>query len=66
LEWLRPARDNVITQREAAEKIGVSDRWCLGIPRRSYEVLRYSRSRREMGFAVIQPNLPINVLKSID
>ena len=27
LEWLRRARDKVISQREAAEKIGVSERW---------------------------------------
>jgi predicted transcriptional regulator of viral defense system len=27
LEWLRRARDKLISQREAAEKIGVSDRW---------------------------------------
>ena len=27
LEWLKRAKDGVITQREAANKIGVSDRW---------------------------------------
>src|ERR1700680_4347786 len=27
LGWLKQARDKVITQREAAEKIGVSERW---------------------------------------
>ena len=27
LEWLKRARDKVISQREAARKIGVSDRW---------------------------------------
>ena len=27
LEWLKRAKDGVITQREAARKIGVSDRW---------------------------------------
>jgi transposase len=27
LEWLKRARDKVISQREAAEKIGVSERW---------------------------------------
>ena len=27
LEWLKRARDKVITQREAADKIGVSERW---------------------------------------
>src|ERR1700746_3479661 len=27
LEWLKRAEDGVITQREAAEKMGVSDRW---------------------------------------
>src|SRR3954447_20501935 len=27
LEWLKRTRDKIISQREAAEKIGVSDRW---------------------------------------
>jgi hypothetical protein len=27
LEWLKRAKDRVITQRQAAEKMGVSDRW---------------------------------------
>jgi hypothetical protein len=27
LEWLKRAQDGVVTQRQAAEKIGVSDRW---------------------------------------
>ncbi len=27
LEWLKRARDQVISQREAAEKIGISERW---------------------------------------
>src|SRR5208282_967585 len=27
LEWLKRARDGLITQREAANKMGVSDRW---------------------------------------
>ena len=27
LEWLKRARDKVISQREAAEKIGISERW---------------------------------------
>ena len=27
LEWLKRAQDGVITQRQAAEKMGVSDRW---------------------------------------
>lgn len=27
LEWLKRAKDKVVTQREAAERIGVSDRW---------------------------------------
>src|SRR3954453_5745537 len=27
LEWLKPARDKVIRPREAADSIGVSDRW---------------------------------------
>ena len=27
LEWLKRAKDGVITQREAANKMGVSDRW---------------------------------------
>jgi hypothetical protein len=27
LEWLKRARDGVVTQRQAAEKMGISDRW---------------------------------------
>jgi hypothetical protein len=27
LEWLKRAQDGVVTQREAAEKMGISDRW---------------------------------------
>ncbi len=27
LEWLKRARDGVITQQRAAEKMGVTDRW---------------------------------------
>jgi hypothetical protein len=27
LEWLKRVRDGVVTQRQAAEKMGVSDRW---------------------------------------
>ncbi len=27
LEWLKRARDGVVTQRRAAEKMGVTDRW---------------------------------------
>ena len=27
LEWLKRAKDGSMTQREAAEKMGVSDRW---------------------------------------
>jgi transposase len=27
LEWLKRAQDGVVTQRQAAEKMGVSDRW---------------------------------------
>jgi len=34
LEWLKRARDKVISQREAAEKIGVSDRWVRELLRR--------------------------------
>ena len=34
LEWLKRARDQVISQREAAEKIGVSDRWVRKLLRR--------------------------------
>ena len=34
LEWLKRARDKVISQREAAEKIGVSDRWVRKLLRR--------------------------------
>jgi transposase len=34
LEWLKRARDKVISQREAAEKIGVSERWVRKLLRR--------------------------------
>jgi transposase len=34
LEWLKRARDKVISQREAAEKIGVSQRWVRKLLRR--------------------------------
>src|ERR1700689_4907838 len=34
LEWLKRARDRLISQREAAEKIGVSDRWVRKLLRR--------------------------------
>ena len=27
LEWLKRAKDKVISQREAAQRMGVSDRW---------------------------------------
>ena len=27
LEWLKRAKDKVISQRKAAERMGVSDRW---------------------------------------
>jgi biotin operon repressor len=27
LEWLKRAKDGLISQREAAEELGVSDRW---------------------------------------
>jgi len=27
LEWLKKARDGLLTQRQAAEKMGVTDRW---------------------------------------
>src|SRR3979490_548950 len=27
LDWLKRAQDGVVTQRQAAEKMGVSDRW---------------------------------------
>jgi transposase len=34
LEWLKRAKDKVISQREAAEKIGVSERWVRKLLRR--------------------------------
>jgi predicted ArsR family transcriptional regulator len=34
LEWLKRARDGVVTQRQAAEKMGVSDRWVRRLLRR--------------------------------
>lgn len=27
LHWLKKAKDGLITQRQAAEKLGVTDRW---------------------------------------
>jgi hypothetical protein len=35
LEWLKRAQDEVVTQRQAAEKMGVSDRWVRTLLRRS-------------------------------
>jgi DNA-binding Lrp family transcriptional regulator len=37
LEWLKRARDGVITQRKAAEKMGVSERWAHELLRRMAE-----------------------------
>ena len=34
LEWLKRAKDGVITQREAANKMGVSDRWVRNLLKR--------------------------------
>ena len=34
LEWLKRAKDKVISQREAARKMGVSDRWVRKLLRR--------------------------------
>src|ERR1700677_3887922 len=34
LEWLKRARDGVVTQRQAAEKMEVSDRWVRRLLRR--------------------------------
>src|SRR6516164_9546040 len=34
LHWLRKAKDGSITQREAAKRIGVSDRWVRKLLRR--------------------------------
>jgi transposase len=34
LEWLKRARDGMVTQRQAAEKMGVSDRWVRKLLRR--------------------------------
>ena len=33
LNWLKQARDGSITQREAAERIGVSERWVWKLKR---------------------------------
>jgi transposase len=43
LEWLKRAEDGVITQREAAEKMGVSDRWVRTLLKR----------KRKQGDAVV-------------
>src|SRR6478672_7042483 len=37
LEWLKRARDGTITQRQAAEKMGVTDRWVRKLLRRMKE-----------------------------
>ena len=34
LEWLKRAKDKVISQREAAERIGISERWVRKLLRR--------------------------------
>src|ERR1035437_7777227 len=34
LEWLKRAKDGVVTQRQAASKMGVSDRWVRKLLRR--------------------------------
>ena len=34
LEWLKRARDGKMTQREAAERMGVSERWVRKLLRR--------------------------------
>jgi hypothetical protein len=31
LEWLKRAQDGLITQRQAAEKMGITDRWVRGL-----------------------------------
>ena len=37
LEWLKRAKDKVISQREAAERMGISDRWVRKLLRRMKE-----------------------------
>ena len=37
LDWLKRARDKKMTQREAAEKMGVSERWVRKLLRRMKE-----------------------------
>ncbi len=37
LEWLKQAKDKVIRQREAAERIGISERWVRKLLRRMKE-----------------------------
>jgi predicted DNA-binding protein (UPF0251 family) len=55
LEWLKRARDRVITQREAAEKIGVSQRWVRKLlrqmKRRGDEVVVHGLRGRAEGTA---------------
>lgn len=34
LEWLKRTKDKVISQREAAERIGISERWVRKLLRR--------------------------------
>lgn len=33
LDWLKKVRDGVITQRQAAEKMGITDRWVRTLAR---------------------------------
>ena len=48
LEWLKRAKDGVVSQRKAAEKIGVSDRW----------VRKLLRRMKKQGDAVVVHGLP--------
>ena len=38
LEWLKRAQDGLITQRQAAEKMGITDRWVRGLLAQMEEV----------------------------
>ena len=46
LEWLKRARDGLVTQRQAAEKMGISDRQVRQLPRGSGKAGRRSSSAR--------------------
>jgi hypothetical protein len=49
LEWLKRVQDGMITQRHAAEKMGVSDRWVRRLRASSKSLLLMSCSLKKTG-----------------